>query len=237
MDANETEEFDTDSNASEDTDLEFSLGSVLQDLQFYVGCLTKLTISLEHPAPDPVKAETGPSQETISSVAGSAEVWCRKIAENFPDIEIRLAERLGEANWNRFERMMRMREASDGGLSEETEESESKEFGMLEPQAKSVISKITKSSFRSVLDATSSGKGSSSNTDPTLPTHSVHGFQPEDILDSAPQIKWTSLVLSVENFVKLHVLKVPPEALEKDSFCCTICKNELYNVKDELGWR
>ena len=64
MYANETEEFDTESNISGDSDLDFSLASVLGDLQTYVGYLTKLTISLEHPAPDPVEATTTPVPAT-----------------------------------------------------------------------------------------------------------------------------------------------------------------------------
>lgn len=36
---------------------------MLEDLQTYVGCLAKLTISLEHPAPDPVNAEPKPVPE------------------------------------------------------------------------------------------------------------------------------------------------------------------------------
>lgn len=239
MDANETEEFDTDSNISGDTDLEFPLGSVLEDLQFYIGCLAKLTISLEHPAPDPIEAETEPVPAVIFNMARPAEIWCRKITDKFPDIEIRLAERLGEANCCRFERIIGMGGDACHELLEEMEEPENEESGMPAAQSKSVISDITKSNFpyNSVLDASSSGKRSATITDPPLPTLSVHRFQSKDVLESASRIKRTPLVLNVENFVKVHVLEVPPEALEKNFFCCTICKNELYNVKDEFSWR
>lgn len=238
MGANEIEEFDTDSNISGDTDVEFSLASVLEDLQFYIGCLAKLTLSLEHPAPDPLEAETEPVPAVTFNVARPAEIWCRKIREKFPDIEIRLAERLGEANWYRFERINRMGGASDRKLLEEAEESENEESGMPASQARSVTSTITKSSFpyKSVLDASSSGKRSAATADPPLPTLSVHRFQPTDIL-GPDQIKRTPLVLNVEDFAKLHVLKVPPEALDKTFFYCPICKNELYNIKDEFSWR
>lgn len=239
MSGNETEEIDNDSNISGDTDLEFSSASVLEDLQFYVGCLTKLAISLEHPAPDPVETETGPITAMEFDVRGPAEIWCRKIVDRFHDIEIRLAERLGEANWYRFEFFIGMGEASHGALLEETDEPENDEFAMPVPQAKSVISAITKSGtlYSSVFGASSSENRSAEATDLILPAQSVHRFQATDILDSSSQTKWSYLVLNVENFVKLRVLNLPLEALEKSSFCCTICANELYNVKDQLSWR
>ncbi len=75
---------DADSIFSEDTDLEFSIEAALDDLQTYVGCLTKLRLSLERPAPDTADAETTAAPATISKVLRSRDVQSgadRKIEE------------------------------------------------------------------------------------------------------------------------------------------------------------
>ena len=213
---------------------------MLEDLQIFVGCLTKLTLSLEHPAPDPVDAEAGTVPAIIFKVPEPAELWCRRIIDKFQDVDIRLAERLGEANWLRFERVSKkLEEASDGEFSDE--DVEKGDFIAPLPKSESAISTATKSSFvyDSVFGTNSVGEKSTITTALTLSSSNFEGeFRPKKVVDdNASQATWTSAISDVDDLTKLHVPKLPTEALMKKAFRCTVCGDKLWNVKEQLSWK
>lgn len=162
---------DKDANKTEefDTHLEVLLGSVLKKLQFDIGGLIELTDSLKHPAFDPVEVETGPGPTPKFIWGGSAD----------------------PAEWAK--NVIRLGGTSDGELLEETEKSGNKEYGMLAPQAKSVVS----------TDASSRGKLSAATTELTFPTYSI-----EDELRLALE-SLENRVLSSSTAVRHH--RVPGE--------------------------
>lgn len=212
---------------------------MLEDLQTYVGCLTRLTLSLEHPAPDPVDAEAGTVSAINFTVPEAAELWCRRIIDKFQNVDIRLAERLGEANWHRFERVSKkLEEASDGEFSDE--EVENEDFDAPVPKTESAISTATKSSFvyDSVFGTNSIGKKSTITTAFSLSSNVEGEFRPKELRDeTASQATWTSVISDMEDPSKLHVPKLPTEAFVKKAFRCTICGDRLWNVKNQLSWK
>lgn len=217
---------------------------MLEELQTYVGCLKKLTLSLEHPAPDPVDAEIRTVLAIAFKVPKPAEPWCRRVTDKFQDIDIRLAERLGEANWHRFERVTKkLEEASDGEVSDgesENGELENKDPNIPLPQTESAISTATKSSFvyNSILGTDSLGGKSTITTANTILSNSGGEFRPKEQRDdTASQATWTSIISDMGDISKLHVPKLPTEALVKKSFRCTVCGDRLCNVKDQLSWK
>ncbi len=141
---------DSGSSISEASESEKLLDSTIKELRTYIGCLVNLTLSLGHPALDPVDAETENIEVALFEVPEAAEPWCRRITDKYTNVDIRLAERLGEANWHRYQRTSRkIEEASDGELIDQDEGDEREQSIFLSKEL--AISTATKSANTSVL--------------------------------------------------------------------------------------
>ena len=82
-------ESDTESIIWQD---EKSLDDTIRDLRTYIGCLVNLTLSLEHPVPDPVEEEAGntsvvhPTVTEAANTKETAEVATREVRLNSQSI-------------------------------------------------------------------------------------------------------------------------------------------------------
>ena len=88
---------------------------VVDDLATYIDCLMDLTPALENPASDyhNQPRQTRPIESFDVSTALAAN-YCRKIRDRFTNLDIKLVERLGEANALRKQRLQQRPEASQG---------------------------------------------------------------------------------------------------------------------------
>ena len=237
----EDTESDTESSFSDDSDLEKSLDDTIRALQTYIGCLAKLTLSLEHPAPDPVDTEVEDLDSASFKVLEAVDHWCRMIMDKFKNIDIKLAERLGEANWLRYQRISRMlEEASDRELTDQDEGDELEQSAVLYEE--STISTATKSTFMSssIFDNQPKSQQSSANFTSTLPSAAEYAFQ--DVSkkiqkDSESQTTWTSFNSDMIYSGQLRVPTLPSEALTKKTFRCTVCGDRLRTITDRLAWK
>ncbi|KAF6234254.1 hypothetical protein HO173_007675 [Letharia columbiana] len=93
----------------EPTSINRSLGDLLEeiiaDLRSRNQCLTDLSGLLDGPAADADLDERRATPIVSFKISGTAEVWTRKAIDSFPKIDVTLAERLGEANWQRYQRV------------------------------------------------------------------------------------------------------------------------------------
>lgn len=101
----------------EPTSINRSLGDLLEeiiaDLRSRNQCLTDLSGLLDGPAADADLDERRATPIVSFKISGTAEVWTRKAIDSFPKIDVTLAERLGEANWQRYQRVSKKLNGTD----------------------------------------------------------------------------------------------------------------------------
>jgi hypothetical protein len=107
---NLTDESDSDTNSDSSSFMSVdNFEDIVEDLKVYSESLMDLTPSLENPASDFIAVE----QSTISlegdllSVAEPARPFVLIIKDRFPSVDDGLVKKLGEANWQRRERLSR----------------------------------------------------------------------------------------------------------------------------------
>ena len=230
-------ESDTESSISDGSELEKSLDNTIRDLRSYIRCLTNLKVSLEHPAPAPVDKETENIDVAGFKVPEAAEYWCRMIMDKFKNIDIRLAERLEETNWLRYQRISRkLGDASDGELTDNDEVDEPKRDVLSFDE--SAISTVTKSTSTSssIFDNQHKNQKSPANSTSALSSAIEYVFQ--DISKRSPKDNESQTISTSFNSVKLHPghLHVPTlssEALTKKPFPCT--GDKLSNITNQLA--
>jgi hypothetical protein len=101
---------ESDSDSSSDSSSFMSVGNfedVVEDLKVYCGSLMELNPSLENPATDLVVMEESNSTLTndLFSVSEPARPFVLIIKDRFPSTDADLVKKLGEANWQRRERL------------------------------------------------------------------------------------------------------------------------------------
>lgn len=121
-----------EANRWEPTSINRSLGDLLEeiiaDLRSRNQCLTDLSGLLDGPAADADINERRATPIVSFKISGTAEVWTRKAIDSFPQIDVTLAERLGEANWQRYQRVSKKLNGTDysedqsGSGSDDSEE-------------------------------------------------------------------------------------------------------------------
>ena len=237
------DESETSSELSDETAPEDSLESTLDDLHTYIGCLYSLALSLEHPVPDHAEREMEAPAVRPLTVPGPAVPWCRRVIDKFEQLDPRIAERLGEANWHRFERISKqLEEASDGELTDSEEATDDKTLGTPPENTASGISTTTKSTFvsDSVFSTKLSDQTSQPTTAPTLlsdPEYNFHLDAKVGFDDSASQGTWTSGISQSDDLSRLRVPPLPEAVITKAAFRCTVCGDRVKDVKNRLDWK
>ena len=98
-------------------DLEVDKNSFIEDIAGFINCLMDLIPTFERidqARPSRKQTERSPTLE-VFDVTEPAHVYVRQILDRFPNAQVRLAERLGEANWQRHNEICRR---MDDGLEE-----------------------------------------------------------------------------------------------------------------------
>lgn len=96
-----------------------------EELDIYIQCLVDLTPCLEHPTPDPQHLEPYVAPRELSgSVGPLVQLWCRRIFDMFPSVDITLAERLGILNWGRFEKLRKWASELPAGPGDDLHDTE-----------------------------------------------------------------------------------------------------------------
>ena len=211
----------SDSEISEE---DFS--ELLDDVALYTDCLMDLTPALENPAPDIlINDKEAIPFESFKASSELAFSFCRRIRDQFPMLDVKLVERLAEANSRRSQRIQaRVRDApKSSNLRKDTVSAASSEPAFSETGPD--YSVTTKSSFT---------PGSLFDEEP--PTQK----QATDWDDNASQTTFASFSTSFsveDQFGRPKVPPLPEGAAKGRPFECIACSREIRNVRNRQAWK
>ena len=162
--------------------------------------------------------------------------------DSFPSIEKTLAERLGEANWQRYQRVSKQLEAmiplGSDSSSDDSNVSEEDELPELPVFSESTISSRKQSSIFSSQAPQSSGLGT------TVTSMSQTGFENafprrrRAVKDVRSQATYTSVLTDDQGergWLKIPAL--PKNALTEKSFQCTVCGERQKDIMTRTDWK
>jgi hypothetical protein len=213
------------SDAFSDSDVsESDFAEGIDDLAIYTDCLMDLAPALENPATDlNFKEQVDSKIETFRVSSAMAASYCRKIRDRFPNLDIILVERLGEANQTRSQRIQESLLANS--------EAQTKDSPDLEIPSGSVFSE-------SCPELTETTK-------PTYFSESVYdedrdgGLTKDEYDDVASQTTCASFstTFSTMSQGRPRVPALPEEAKSGNPFECLACGKELRNIRTRQVWK
>jgi hypothetical protein len=229
---------DPDSFSTDD-----DITDILEDLKAYMECLVDLAPSLEHPAEDLVLTER-PSvihTDDLLNVTEAARPYVLLIKDRYPLIENSLIKRLGEANWQRRERL---REQLSSALLADGRDP--RPFSDTESGKGKAVDNSTQAEHlehRSIPSIYESTIHPSNSTISALSDSSIFDYMPlrfnvsraRSVAESV-----TSFSSSTAGGAHEGQRRVPSLPEDHDwgaSFQCQICGNTLQNIRCRSDWK
>lgn len=243
--------FSLEDDSDSDSDFESSLSDytfedIIEDLNIYMESLADLSPSLNYPATDYVLIEPTNSSliDDLSSVPEPARPFVLIIKDRFPSLEAGLVRKLGEANWQRRERL-RDKLASAPEMEENTS---------VEDDSSSVGGTVVDPYRQVVQDRQTIGSTVRSSTSLTNTFQSItiaSEFSEPSIFDNLsisipvsrrvrPAESVTSFATSAADGLEHGQRRIPslPEDHEYGSpFQCRICGDILAGVRNRADWK
>lgn len=210
--------FSDDESGPEISDEETQSGAVdsaLQGIFTASKCLMELLPSLQRTAKSVNEASVGEkaSISTQLQVAEPAHAFVSQVLDKFENINLLLAKRLGQANWERHRRFLRQldtavssEEPKGALLPEEDQESDAPSL------------------FRPFSMFHDSGIGSSQ---PTKSSYAMSNASHASFLTGAGD----------EDGSVLQVPETPPEVGLGKPFECDLCGHLLFKIKNRIDWK
>jgi hypothetical protein len=170
-------------------------------------------------------------------------MWTRKILDNFKKIDMKLARRLGEANWIRFQRISQKLEAIE--LMGELSEDEDSEYEQEEPENVGT-STVTESLQEDSIFSTPKRQGTDRvTTTATSISHPKLDYRfplaRRRVLarDVRSQMTYTSVMTDdrgERGWFRVPPLPVSPANLGSP-FRCTVCGEKLHDIMNRTDWK
>lgn len=195
---------------------------ILDDLATFVDCLMDLTPALEHPATDQdfQSRQTRPTESFNVSSALAAN-YCRKIRDRFADLDVKLLERLGEANALRTQRIQQRLRPSIEVVKEE--------LGLdVDPESEPMFSETGYKFTETTKSTYQATRPSESIFD--RPVRNMEDVGIADILSQATFASF-STTSSSKGQGRPRVPPLPVEAGSRETFRCVACGNELLAMR------
>lgn len=227
----QAEDIYDDELGSSDSDISTSdeLEELIKDIKTYTDCFLDLVPTLERPAKNLGLDElAGNVQESLKLINDPAWPYITSIQYRFPLADMDFVRRLGEANWQRNQRLRDKREATIMGdaVSASRAKVEARSNTALSPDRRPSVT--TKSSF---VDS------SLWDLDP-LPGS---GSKTHSRLLQSETASVTSFALSFREGESSeshrHVPKLPDDHDWLSPFPCTICGDILDNIISQHEWK
>lgn len=239
LDESASSDSDTDSEKGDFRDL---LQDIIDHLRSRNQCLIDLSASLDRPAADADFAESKPTEPTSFKISGPAEIWTRKVVDSFPNIAITLAERLGEANWQRYQRVSRKLEAMVplDSNSEDDEVSDEDELADLHDFTETTKSSREQSSIFSSQAPQSSGIGTTATSvsQTGFENRFVRSRRRKKAQDVQSQATYTSVLTNDQGERGwLRIPTLPKDALLGKAFHCTVCGEKQKDIMSRTDWK
>jgi hypothetical protein len=220
---------------------------IVEDLKVYSEGLLDLTPSLENPANDFVVIEdTNIALIDLSSVAEPARPFVLIIKDRFPSTPANLVKKLGEANWQRRERLReKMASAPAMGLSSSNDDETSS-------ASETVIDHVQHQAFVGRSPRTSIVESSMRFASIYQPNTTVSDFSNPSIFDhdviQFPVVRKSRIIAeSVTSFAtsmadgaengQRRVPNLPYEHDFESSFQCMICGDVQGDIRNRADWK
>ncbi|KAI9800180.1 MAG: hypothetical protein M1833_003507 [Piccolia ochrophora] len=220
------DEDDSDDGNSVPVERDYAAADASKTIELNIRCLMQLNPTLEKiSALSPSAEDHDSSSSPVSfQVSEPARPYVMKIYEKFPDADVKLVERLGEANWQRHSRVRQLMQTtepannatSDGGGTTSTPAHTKDTRFCDQPQAESAV--IPTSIFHD------SGLGGS------LPIQSSYAKSVASHTSVLPN------ALEFDGKAGLRVPTTPTEEALGNPFECFICRRRLVNIKNKVDW-
>ena len=112
---------DEEGSSDEDESAQWDSHNLCKDIAFASECLTELRPSLEQNLVNAEKAHTQPEilPAVSSLITGPARAYVKLVKEKYPKVGDQLADRLGEANWQRHQNVRNQKEVVTVPIEEE----------------------------------------------------------------------------------------------------------------------
>ena len=209
---------DGDTSAASDTESDGSSNpggvviekNFVKDIAAHLTCLMDLVPTIEQTGQQrdlAGRVVVGSLPSASFRMSAPAEQYVRQICDKYPKAPNELAERLGEANWQRFQRIR--------DSEQEKSETATDTKGALE---------LAKSAFAPVSQFHDSGLGSS------IPALSQYAAS------DASYISYLSSEVDKDSG-RLRVPSIPKEAVDGLPFGCFICGKTLATIRNRLDWK
>lgn len=238
-----------ESTSDSDLDLDSDTSSVLSDILFdevvedlstYVDNLVDLSPSLENPANDFVVIEASSSIaiEELSNIPEPIRPFVMIIRDRFPSTEAILVKKLGEANWQRRERL-RQQFASMPIM--DSADSENDESSSVADTIRGPDGQSTAGSYQSSTDVSTTHQSITTASDFSEPSlfdsNSVtfHLRRNNSVTESITSFA-TSLTDGPEHGQR-RIPKLPGNHDFDDSFQCQLCGDRLRYIRNRADWR
>ncbi len=212
-------------DAFSDSDIsEGDFAEAVDDLSNYTDCLMDLSFALENPATDvDFKEQAVSNIETFRVSSVMAASYCHKIRDRFPDLDIRLVERLGEANQKRSQRII------------ENFSTEAKAKAKDTAQPDDASEPIFSESRLDFTDTTNSTYFS----DSVFSKDQKLGITKEEYDDATSQTTFASFstAFSISHQGRPRVPNLPAHARSGKPFLCIACGKQLKNIRNRRMWK
>lgn len=234
-------ESDAGSSSSED-----NIEDVIEDLNTYMESLLDLSPSLDHPAVDTAHFENSSATlvDELSGVAEPARPFVLIIKDRYPSLEIGLVRKLGEANWQRRQRLREKVSAAPPMLDNPPVDDFHSSSGgtIVGDQPRSAMggtppASIVRSSFSMPTTYQSITTGSTFSEPSIFDNLSIHA--PDANRPASFAESFTSFATSRADEQEYGQRRIPnmPDHEHDPPFQCHICGDVLEHIRHRADWK
>jgi hypothetical protein len=225
---------------------DYTLEDIIEDLSIYMESLTDLSPSLDHPAADHVLIEAPNNSlvDEFANVSEPARPFVSIIRDRFPSLETGIVKKLGEANWQRRERLW-IKFASAPGMDETSsteDDSSSLEVTVVDPRRyivedqRTFVSAVpTSISLTRTLQSTAIA---SDFSDPSI--FDTMSISVPPVRKPRPPASVTSFATSIADGLDQGQRRIPNLPVEHEygtPFQCQICGDVVTGVRNRADWK
>ncbi|KAK4223622.1 hypothetical protein QBC38DRAFT_548323 [Podospora fimiseda] len=213
-------------------ELTANAAEVLANITSYIDCLVDLGDALESPVQDLIEDQLPASEPETFDVLPEADVYCRRIRDQFPLLPKYLVERLGCLNAERYYCLRSLHEEVSESVAAEGSRGKSNESCFSkETPSESLLSKAN------TTTATEMTRISSvfDQAIPELPSCPEPTSAEQDHALDSVSISSYGTTKSTINHGKTRVPPLPNEAHDGKSFTCTVCCASISGLKPGLS--
>jgi hypothetical protein len=239
------------SESDSDSDLEsymseYVFEDIIEDLSTYMESLADLSPSLDHPATDHAFIEDVNTSliDEFSTVSEPAKPFVLIIRDRFPSLDAGIAKRLGEANWQRRERLrMKLASAPEMGEFYAEDDGNSSTGDTIVDAGRQVVEdqQTIVGTARSSISVTRTFQSTtieSRFSDPSIfDNASIHVPTPGRVRRAESVTSFATSVARGMDYGQRRVPNLPVDHVYGSTFRCNICGDTLTTIRHRSDWK